>query len=65
MYTLYIWYMKDGVKDKRLTFSIDDVKQIAIAAALEGKSAKQFMQEAVVAAAIMATAKHSVKKARQ
>ena len=56
MYSLYIWYMKTTT-DKRLTFKNDDIKVIAIAAAMKGKSAKVFMEESVLSAAIMILSK--------
>ena len=43
--------------DKRLTFKNDDIKVIAIAAAMKGKSAKVFMEESVLSAAIMILSK--------
>ena len=48
--------------DKRLTFSNDDVKQIAIAAAYSGMSAKKFMETAVLSATLNVMIKQSRKK---
>lgn len=49
------------IKDKRLSFNEDDIKQIHIAAAYAGLKPKVFMQSAVLSAAIMTIAKHKKK----
>jgi len=48
--------------DKRLTFSNEDVKQIAIAAAYSGMSAKKFMEAAVISATLNVMLKQTKKK---
>lgn len=47
--------------DKRLTFDNDTIKQIHIAAAYVGVSAKAFMQTSVIAATIQTIAEHKKK----
>lgn len=43
--------------DKRLTFTLDQIKQINIASAYSGLNAKNFMEQSVIAATIMTIAK--------
>lgn len=47
--------------DKRLTFKNNQIKQIAIAAAIDGKTAKKFMELAVIAATLQTLTKKSWK----
>lgn len=47
--------------DKRLTFPSDAIKQIHIAAAYAGLSAKKFMEASVLAATGQTIAKHKKK----
>jgi len=44
-------------RDKRLTFSLDNISNIAMAAAYKRMPAKKFMEEAVISATLMTLVK--------